>query len=128
MKRICKKLLIFLFIFTTFIGGAFASSRPAPYMEKEYSLLQKVIGNIRTLEINYNTGRNIEKQNTARGFINKVLSNKKFSSYVSFAFDDVMSEDVKIYENAVNEGNKVKMENTKQYINNLKNLREEFGL
>ena len=127
MKRICKKFLIFLFIFTTFIGGAFASSRPAPGT-KEEQLLEKVRSAVRFLSSYHVTNDDIEGQNEARRFLNKVLSNKKFSVYVPLAFDDVDKERIESYNKALTTGDPARISAMQNGIDHTKSLRKQFGL
>ena len=123
-----KKLLLIAVMFLTLGGFAMASSRPAPGT-KEEMLLEKVRGNIRTLDAYYGTGKKIEEQSLSRNFINKVLNNKRYSSYVSMAFDDVMSERIDSYNRAVASKKDISCIRAMQKgIDNLKFVRAEFGL
>ena len=123
-----KKLLLAISIFLTLGGFAMASSRPAPGT-KEEMLLEKIRGNIRNLDAYYGTGKNDDGQALSRSFINKVLNNRRYSSYVSLAFDDVMRESVNDYNEAVSsKSSRTHIEAMQRGIDNLKLIRREFGL
>ena len=123
-----KKLLLVVLMFLTLRGFAMASSRPAPGT-KEEMLLEKVRGNIRNLDAYYGTGKNNNGQALSRSFINKVLNNRKYSSYVSLAFDDVLKERIDDYNEALSSRSpRAHIEAMQRGVDNLKLIRKEFGL
>lgn len=128
MKRICKKLLIFLFIFTTFIGGAFASSRLPNGKKPNEELMAELRGAVRFLSCHYATCEDIESQDEARELISSVLADKKFHDHAVLAFDDVDREDVINYNKAVANGNKQMINAIQNSIIHTKTIRKQFGL
>lgn len=128
MKRICKKLLIFLFIFTTFIGGAFASSRLPNGKKPNEELMAELRGAVRFLSCHYATFEDIESQDEARELISSVLADKKFHDHAVLAFDDVDREDVINYNKAVANGNKQMINAIQNSIIHTKTIRKQFGL
>ncbi len=128
MKRICKKLLIFLFIFTTFIGGAFASSRLPNGKKPNEELMAELRGAVRFLSCHYATCEDIESQDEARELISSVLADKKFHDHAVLAFDDVDREDVINYNKAVANDNKQMINAIQNSIIHTKTIRKQFGL
>ena len=128
MKRICKKLLIFLFIFTTFIGGAFASSRLPNGKKPNEELMAELRGAIRFLNAYYQTGEEVETQEEARELIVSVLEDKKFHDHAVLAFDDTDKESVESYNKALTTGDPIKISAMKKGIEHNKIIRKQFGL
>ena len=128
MKRICKKLLIFLFIFTTFIGGAFASSRLPNGDKPNERLMNELRGAVRFLNAYYQTGEETEKQDRASELIRKVLRNEKFHDHAVLAFDDTDKESVESYNKALTTGDPIKISEMKKGIEHNKIIRKQFGL
>lgn len=128
MKRICKKLLIFLFIFTTFIGGGFASSRLPNGKKPNEELMAELRGAVRFLSCHYATCEDIESQDEARELISSVLADKKIHDHAVLAFDDVDREDVINYNKAVANGNKQMINAIQNSIIHTKTIRKQFGL
>ena len=128
MKRICKKLLIFLFIFTTFIGRAFASSRLPNGKKPNETLMEHLRGAVRILDVYYGTNEEPEKQEKARNLIVNVLNDARFHDHAVLAFDDIDAENIDDY-------NREKRRNNQEKINAMRNIieksiivRKEFGL
>ena len=128
MKRICKKLLIFLFIFTTFIGGAFASSRLPNGDKPNERLMNELRGAFRFLDARYHTGKDIDKQEKARTLISSVLRNEKFHDHAVLALSDVEKECIDDYNIALEGTNQNHIKAMRRGIENIKVIRREFGL
>ena len=128
MKKFIKKSLLFAFIFTAFIGGAFASSRLPNGKKPNEKLMENLRSSVRILGTYYNTDKELDLQRQARDLITKVLKNEKFHDHAVLAFDDIDRECTRNYNEAQLSGDQLKiraMSNAKQ-----KSIivRRQFGL
>ena len=123
-----KKLLLFLFIFLTFGKLSMASSSlPNGAMPNE-RLMGNLRGAIRFLNAYFGTNEKIEDQNDARRFINGILGDPRFSSYVPLAFDDTDREDIEAYNRALSSGDHIRIKAIENSKKANKILRKQFGL
>ena len=128
MKKFIKKSLLFAFIFTTFISGAFASSRLPNGDRPNEKLMENLRGAVRFLSAYHTTGKEIEKQNRARELIGKVLKDEKFHDHAVLAFDDVDREHIENYNKAVASGDKLRIRAMQNSVNHGRSVRKQFGL
>ena len=123
-----KKLLLFLFIFLTFGKLSMASSRLPNGAIPNERLMGNLRGAIRFLNAYFGTNEKIEDQNDARRFINGILGDPRFSSYVPLAFDDTDRERIDSYNKALSSGDKIRIRAMEEAINTHKIIRRQFGL
>ena len=123
-----KKLLLFLFIFLTFGKLSMASSRLPNGAIPDERLMERIRTAIRVLNAYFGTNEEMEDQNDARRFINRVLGSEKFSSYVPLAFDDTDRERLDSYNRALSSGDQVKIRAMKKGVEDNKKIRRQFGL
>ena len=134
-----KKLLLFLFIFLTFGKLSMASSRLPNGAIPDERLMERIRTAIRVLNAYFGTNEEMEDQNDARRFINRVLGSEKFSSYVPLAFDDTDRESLLAfddtdresldsYNRALSSGDQVRIRAMKKGIEYNKIIRRQFGL
>ena len=123
-----KKLLLFLFIFLTFGKLSMASSRLPNGAIPDERLMERIRTAIRVLNAYFGTNEEMEDQNDARRFINRVLGSEKFSSYVPLAFDDTDRESLDSYNRALSSGDQVRIRAMKKGIEYNKIIRRQFGL
>lgn len=128
MKKFIKKSLLFAFIFTTFIGGAFASSRLPNGKKPNERLMANLRGAVRILDAYYDTGRELEKQSKARNLVVSVLSDAKFHDHAILAFEDVERERLDDYKEALKGTDQAHIRAMYRGIENLKAIRRDFGL
>lgn len=123
-----KKFLLFLFIFLTFGKLSMASSRLPNGAIPDERLMERIRTAIRVLNAYFGTNEEMEDQNDARRFINRVLGSEKFSSYVPLAFDDTDRESLDSYNRALSSGDQVRIRAMKKGIEYNKKIRRQFGL
>lgn len=123
-----KKFLLFLFIFLTFGKLSMASSRLPNGAIPDERLMERIRTAIRVLNAYFGTNEEMEDQNDARRFINRVLGSEKFSSYVPLAFDDTDRESLDSYNRALSSGDQVRIRAMKKSKEANKIIRRQFGL
>ena len=123
-----KKFLLFLFIFLTFGKLSMASSRLPNGAIPDERLMERIRTAIRVLNAYFGTNEEMEDQNDARRFINRVLGSEKFSSYVPLAFDDTDRESLDSYNEALSSGDQVRIRAMKKSKEANKIIRRQFGL
>ena len=105
-----------------------ASSRLPNGAIPDERLMERIRTAIRVLNAYFGTNEEMEDQNDARRFINRVLGSEKFSSYVPLAFDDTDRESLDSYNRALSSGDQVRIRAMKKGIEYNKIIRRQFGL